>query len=233
MVTGRQRGRRQPAGGYTLVALVVIVAVMNVLVAAALPMWSGVMQRERERELIFRGLQYAEAIRVFQMRFGRFPNTLDELIEVRPRSIRRLWTDPMNEEGGWGLIFAQAAQQPGQRGQAVVAPEAGGAPSQGRDGRDEGRIRTSGPIVGVHSRSDGQGKRSFLGGSSYKQWMFTVDLVPVAAVDPATLNVPRATSEWVGKPFREDLQPPQGLPPGQQQPGQPLPGSTRRQQPLG
>ena len=54
------------AMGYNLVALMVLVAVINITVAAALPSVSQAMRREREAELIFRGLQYAEAIRVFQ-----------------------------------------------------------------------------------------------------------------------------------------------------------------------
>ena len=69
MVT--MRSSRQ--GGYNLVVLMVVVAVVNIGIAAALPMWSKVIQRQKEDELIFRGLQYAEAIRVFQIRTGRFP----------------------------------------------------------------------------------------------------------------------------------------------------------------
>jgi len=46
-----------------------------------------VIRREKEEELVFRGLQYAEAIRVFQNRFQRPPIRLQELIEVEPRSM--------------------------------------------------------------------------------------------------------------------------------------------------
>ena len=97
--------------------------VLSILVAAALPLWSHGDPRDKEEELIFRGLQYAEAIRVFQHRFGRLPVRLEELIEVEPRCIRQLWKDPMTEDGSWALVFA------GSRGGA-------GAP---RDGRTGGR----------------------------------------------------------------------------------------------
>ncbi len=64
--------RQASAGaGYTLVAMVVIFTVMTVGLAASLPYWSKIVQRDKEEELIFRGLQYAEAIRLFQIRFGR------------------------------------------------------------------------------------------------------------------------------------------------------------------
>ena len=76
--------RVRQGGGYTLVAVVIIFTVMTILLAAVLPSWTTMIQRDNEEELVFRGLQYAEAIRVFQVRFGRYPVRLEELIEVRP-----------------------------------------------------------------------------------------------------------------------------------------------------
>ena len=96
------RRLRGPRRGYNLVILMVLITVMNVLIAVALPSWSQVMKREREKEFIFRGLQYAEAIRVFQLRQGRYPTSLRELMQVEPRSIRQLWTDPFRDDGKWG-----------------------------------------------------------------------------------------------------------------------------------
>ncbi len=204
MVTGRQRG-------YALVALIVIVAVMNILVAASLPYWSQVMKRDKEAELIFRGLQYAEAIRVFQLRFQRLPNTLDELIEFNPRSIRRLWKDPMTEDGEWQLINAQIGQGGGGAGTDVARGTAPG----GREAAAEERTRSNrraapGPIIGVRSRSEDAGVRTFMGASQYSQWQFTLELIPTPNAIPDTLLVPRPTSDWIGKPFREGLEPQQG-----------------------
>jgi type II secretory pathway pseudopilin PulG len=179
--------------GYNLVMLMVLLTVLNIAVAASLPSWSSVIRRDKEEELIFRGLQYAEAIRVFQNRFQRSPVRLEELLEVEPRSIRQLWKDPMTENGKWVLIPLQGPtglqvppdqqdqqdQQDGQDGQ-------GGDDDNGRDGdsgdgdgggfgpKDEVQI---GPFKGVHSRS---GKTSFLlfnGKDRYDEWHFTVDLL--------------------------------------------------------
>ena len=91
-----------------MVMLVIGITVLNIMLAAALPHWSYLIRRDKEEELRSRGLQYAEAIRIFQVRFGRLPNRLQELMEVQPRSIRRLWRDPMTDSGQWGLIFQQA-----------------------------------------------------------------------------------------------------------------------------
>ena len=78
-------GRGNSDAGYNLVMLMVLVTVLNIAVAASLPAWSAVIRRDKEEELIFRGLQYAEAIRVFKQRFQRDPVRLEELIEVAPR----------------------------------------------------------------------------------------------------------------------------------------------------
>ena len=64
------RARRSLAGiaeeaGYNMVILVIAITVLNIVVAAMLPLWSTQIQREKEEELVFRGFQYAEAIRVF------------------------------------------------------------------------------------------------------------------------------------------------------------------------
>lgn len=211
------RRSRRSAGpdssAYAMVALIVVVAVMNVVVAASLPYWSKVVQRDKEAELIFRGLQYAEAIRVFQARFNRLPNTLDELIEVNPRSIRRLWKEPMSDDGEWELIRGQAGNQPGgEAGRDLT--QASGPDEGARARRGRGRRRQqAGPIIGVRSTSEGEGMRQFMGSSSYSSWLFTADLIPVPVAIPDTLLVPRPTSEYIGKPFRDDLQPKQGAAP--------------------
>lgn len=112
--TSARRSRPGSADGFNLVVLVMAVTVLNILLAMALPAWSKIIQREKEEELIFRGLQYAEAIRVFQLRQGRLPTRITELIEVHPRSIRQLWKNPIAEDGSWLLMPAQGQQA--QRG---------------------------------------------------------------------------------------------------------------------
>lgn len=190
----RRRGRRSGddvpgrESGYNMVVLMVLVTVLSVLVAAALPAWSGAIQREKEEELIFRGLQYAEAIRVFQARFGRPPSQLEELVEVEPRALRRLWEDPMTGEARWGLIFAGAGT-PGQvPGQEQGQGQGGGQGEQGGFGTDATQPRrpitsgdrdqvTQGPIGGVHSLARGEAMLEFQGKQRYSEWHFTIDLV--------------------------------------------------------
>ncbi|HMB53772.1 MAG TPA: type II secretion system protein, partial [Thermoanaerobaculia bacterium] len=166
--------RRRGEEGYNLVLLMVIVTALNVLVAAALPSWSAFEQREAEEELIFRGLQYAEAIRVFQARFGRLPVRLEELIEVEPRSIRQLWVDPITGEQNWGLLFGDPSN-PGNCAPNPADQVDTGLSSGFNNGR--GETVTQGPICGVYSRADGDAIKTFMGATSYEEWHFTLGLL--------------------------------------------------------
>ncbi|MBN2206157.1 MAG: hypothetical protein JW742_02025 [Candidatus Aminicenantes bacterium] len=70
----------------------------------ALPIWQTQVQRENEQELIFRGKQYVEAVRLYQMKYpGSFPQSFEELVEER--CIRRLYKDPMTRDGLWNVIL--------------------------------------------------------------------------------------------------------------------------------
>lgn len=228
-------GGRSEAG-YNMVILMVAVTILTILTAAALPMWSHAMQREKEEELIFRGWQYAEAIRLFQQRQGRYPTRLQELIEVHPRSIRKLWTDPMTENGEWGLVF-QGVGATGLPGQAGGAGQTGpnGRPLPGPRAPRGGQQQTVGPITGVHSLSKDEAIKSMFGEDTYDKWLFTVDRLvggaaggtnvaggggPAQANPRGGQNAPGAQgatsaigpppAKWIGRPFRPGLSAPQG-----------------------
>jgi type II secretory pathway pseudopilin PulG len=176
--------------GYAYIALVIGLAVMSILMAAVLPMASTQAQRDKEAELIFRGLQYSEGIRNFRKRYGRYPTTLKEMYETRPRTLRKLWKDPMTNSMDWGLITAVA-------GAPVIGAKPGGAPAGGpmqptpaptpaptsapeafNPGGTPGAFGSSpgappGPISGVYSRSTKKGYRLFSGHENYNEWRFT------------------------------------------------------------
>lgn len=206
-VPDRRRDRRE--AGYNLVMLVVAVTVLNILLAAALPMWSTAIQREKEEELIFRGLQYADAIRLFKAKFSRPPTRLEELIEAEPRTIRQLWKDPMTEDGKWALIFeGQGQGQPltpqpegrdgggggGLRGRSQMDPdeeELGGEEGQAEEenqptfGPRSGEKVATGPLRGVHSRSKKESIMLWNGRQRYDEWHFTDDLLSLSPQRPA------------------------------------------------
>src|SRR3954451_5535739 len=139
-VRSRPRGSEE---GYNMVMLIVALTVLNILVAAMLPLMSTEIQREKEEELVFRGFQYAEAIRIFKIRFQRYPNKLEELLEVKPRCIRQLWKDPMTKDGKWGLIFDNNGVPliPQVPTGGVQTPPRGEPPQEG-DGGEQGASGT-------------------------------------------------------------------------------------------
>jgi len=174
---GRAAGRRGRGGGYTLVALLVGMTVASILIAAVLPLASAQAQREKEAELIFRGLQYAEGIRIFRRRFGRYPNSLGELLEVKPRSVRKLWKDPMTKDGEWGIVSQEGVPvvttQTGLKGRPTPTPTPTPTPSPFKPPPGAGGGDRTGPVLGVYSKSTERGYRLWEGREAYNEWKFT------------------------------------------------------------
>ncbi|HSM50032.1 MAG TPA: hypothetical protein VLA75_01375 [Thermoanaerobaculia bacterium] len=208
--------RRAAERGYNLVAVVMAVMLLNVLVAAALPLWSAAIRRDREEELISRGLQYAEAIRVFQKRFGRLPNRLQELREVNPRSIRQLWHDPITGEPTWGLILdgvGAPIQIPGQPPPPEPVGNVGGDDDGGADGEGSpfgAPQLPTGPIRGVRSLSTEEGFKVFFDKQRYRDWEFKLDLVLAPPIAGPGQFAPRLNATVIGRPYR--YPPPGGVP---------------------
>ncbi|HQP84799.1 MAG TPA: type II secretion system protein [Thermoanaerobaculia bacterium] len=177
MKAGRAAGRRGRGGGYTLVALLVGMTVASILIAAVLPLASAQAQREKEAELIFRGLQYAEGIRIFRRRFGRYPNSLGELLEVKPRSVRKLWKDPMTKDGEWGIVSQEGVPvvttQTGLKGRPTPTPTPTPTPSPFKPPPGAGGGDRTGPVLGVYSKSTERGYRLWEGREAYNEWKFT------------------------------------------------------------
>ncbi len=103
-------------GGFTLLALLLMLAGLGVALAAAGTLWSTHAQREREAELLFVGDQYRNAIASFhQMTPGtvkKYPPSLEALLEdprfPNPvRHLRRLYPDPITGKAEWGLVRGQ------------------------------------------------------------------------------------------------------------------------------
>jgi type II secretory pathway pseudopilin PulG len=146
------RHRRGREAGYTMVMFVVVMAVMSIMMGVAVQTAEFQMKREREAELIFRGNQYVEAIRLFKMKYGRYPMRLKELYDAKPRVIRKPWKDPITDSDNWGIVFL------GQEGRQLAGPGAAG-PLAG----DGGRPFSTQPPFGTgdqRSRSRGPGDRS-------------------------------------------------------------------------
>jgi type II secretory pathway pseudopilin PulG len=86
--------------GYVLLTLLLFVAVLTITVA--LPMlkyYEFQRKRDREEELVHRGVEYERAIRKFYKKFGSYPPSLEALQETNHiRSLRRRYKDPFGKD---------------------------------------------------------------------------------------------------------------------------------------
>jgi type II secretory pathway pseudopilin PulG len=104
---------RQPQAGFTYVGLLIGVAVLGVSLAAIGQVWQTAAVREKERELLFVGNEYRNAIRNYYAGTPagvvRFPRRLEDLVEdhrtpVVRRYLRRVYPDPVTGGERWGIV---------------------------------------------------------------------------------------------------------------------------------
>ena len=147
---GQTRGpSRGLSLGFTYLAVLVTVAIMATALAAAGGVWSQAAQREKERELLFIGEQFRQAIALYYWRTPggahQYPKDLEALLEdkrwpVTQRYLRKIYRDPLTNNQDWGVVAA-----PGDAG-----------------------------IMGVYSKSDGTPIKTtvFPEARSYSDWKF-------------------------------------------------------------
>ncbi len=185
MTPGERTRMKQPPG-YILIMLILVIAIMGLGLMMAVPVWQTQIQRENEEELIFRGSQYVEAVRLFQLKNpGSFPKTLEELVEKK--CIRRLYKDPMTPGGEWNLILhLEGIGGPGQRGvlpsRGSTSP--GSSPSESPRGQSFSAQKVlvapakalssirNPRILGVVSTSTKKSIRIYQEQESYDKWLF-------------------------------------------------------------
>ncbi len=97
--------------GFTFIAVLIMVVVMGIMLGAIGQSVSVVMKREREKELIFRGLQYRDAIERWSKK-GVPLKDLKDLVEPtvssnasasKDRFLRKLYKDPITG-GEWKTL---------------------------------------------------------------------------------------------------------------------------------
>ncbi|MBD3415449.1 MAG: hypothetical protein GF421_13610 [Candidatus Aminicenantes bacterium] len=145
-----------------MLILLFAVAVLSIGLMVAVPVWQTQIQREQEKELIFRGKQYVEAIRIFQNKYpGTFPQRLEELLQEK--CIRRLYTDPMSLSGEWNVILLhpQSTSRQGTSFQKVIV-----ASKSDIESLDQPQI------IGVVSSSDKKSKKIYIKQETYNKWLF-------------------------------------------------------------
>ena len=99
--------------GFTLLALLFLIAGFGVAMAALGTLWHTHVQREKEAELLFVGDQYRQALESYRAtrKAGEpsAPKKLEALLEdfhdLRlTRHLRKLYCDPFTGSDNWGLV---------------------------------------------------------------------------------------------------------------------------------
>jgi len=112
--------RTQTAGkrserGYALLLVIFLVTVLLISTMAIAPNILTEGQREKEKEMIWRGKQYTRGVKLYYRKMGRFPTALDDLTKPKVGSLRfmrQAYKDPMNkEDGSWRFIYVGPAGQ--------------------------------------------------------------------------------------------------------------------------
>ena len=82
--------------GYMLLMMMLFVTLMAIAAAAVAPGLIFNIKRDREQELIHRGVQYSRAIRNYVKKFGRYPTRLEDLENTNNlRFLRKRYKDPV------------------------------------------------------------------------------------------------------------------------------------------
>jgi type II secretory pathway pseudopilin PulG len=104
--------RRAYEGGFTYIGLLVLIALIGFVLSVAGQVAATTAQREREKQLLFIGHAYRNAIRRYVIQNGHYPASLADLVEFPTASgqpahyLRRLYPDPMTQGADWLLIPA-------------------------------------------------------------------------------------------------------------------------------
>ncbi len=142
--------------------LLIVLSVLAIGLAVAVPVWQTQIQREKEEELIFRGRQIVEAVRLYLSRHpGRYPRSLQELFEER--CLRRIYKDPMTPSGEWNYILLPGDAGTGGQGAAsrvLLVPPALMSTIQMPQ------------LIGVASPSPKKSFRIYEQGQTYNEWLF-------------------------------------------------------------
>jgi type II secretory pathway pseudopilin PulG len=85
--------------GYILLTLMLFLSLVAIAALAVLPDIALQVKRDREEELIHRGVGYSRAIRRFYKKFGRYPTKIEDLENTNElHFIRKRYKDPITDQ---------------------------------------------------------------------------------------------------------------------------------------
>jgi len=117
--------------GFTYMSVLLLLIVTGIALTSASRSWRAIMQREREKELLFRGDCIRKAIESYykagDAKKITYPSRLKDLLKdprfpaIR-RHIRKIYSDPLSESGEWGIILGAGNRIKGVYSQSKATP---------------------------------------------------------------------------------------------------------------
>ena len=152
MVNLLQSGRGQQ--GFTYLGLMLFIAIAGLGLGVTGTLWQKEIQREKERELLFIGEQYRQAIKSYYENtpsgIKQFPLKLEDMLKdarfpETKRHLRKLYPNPLDPAQPWSLLREQGR---------IIGVYA-----------DSGKV----PLQKVFKE---EGKRGFSDAKAYRDWQF-------------------------------------------------------------
>ena len=105
---------RDTEAGFTYLGLLIVVMIVGAGLAATGVLFSHDAQREKERELLFVGHEFRDAIESYYRRSpgtAAYPQRLEDLVEDKrfpmpQHHLRRIYADPITGQADWALVEA-------------------------------------------------------------------------------------------------------------------------------
>ncbi len=104
------------------------IVVMSISITAAAKQWKTVVQREKEADLLARGIEIQQAIGFYYQKRqlegsvnGGYPLTLEELTKKPTQFLRKVYKDPITGED-WEYVRDPGGRIKGVRSLAKIAP---------------------------------------------------------------------------------------------------------------
>lgn len=99
--------------GYMLLSVMLLVTLMLIALSVELPRIAQQIKREKEEELVHRGMEYAKAIKKYRRKMGALPTSIEQLENTNHiRFLRKRYKDPITGGDEWKLVHAGEAQIP-------------------------------------------------------------------------------------------------------------------------
>jgi hypothetical protein len=106
--------RRSQESGYAFLFALGLILLMIASSLVVLQKGATIRRRRIEQETIWRGNQYARAIRLYYHKTGHYPQTLDDLEKgmAQVHFLRQAYKNPTNSaDGSWRFIYVNSAGQ--------------------------------------------------------------------------------------------------------------------------